>query len=103
MYYMDLMANVRRGEITHIPNADLPLSKQSIIFGELLRLFIERMSIGFVNIKLSLIIWDILLIKVVKDPKDLLISFDLILLFYKVEIMRCKNILEVVKIFKERA
>jgi len=26
-YYMDLMLNVRRGEITHIPNADLTLSK----------------------------------------------------------------------------
>lgn len=27
-YYMDLMLNVRRGEITHIPNADLTLTKQ---------------------------------------------------------------------------
>lgn len=27
-FYMDLMLNVRRGEITHIPNADLTLSKQ---------------------------------------------------------------------------
>jgi hypothetical protein len=26
-YYMDLMLNVRRGEITHIPNADLTLTK----------------------------------------------------------------------------
>lgn len=27
-FYMDLMTNVRRGDITHIPNADLTLSKQ---------------------------------------------------------------------------
>lgn len=26
-YYMDLMLNVRRGEITHIPNADLTVTK----------------------------------------------------------------------------
>lgn len=26
-YYMDLMLNVRRGEITHIPNADLTINK----------------------------------------------------------------------------
>lgn len=26
-HYMDLMSNVRRGEITHIPNAELTLTK----------------------------------------------------------------------------
>lgn len=26
-YFMDLMTNVRKGEITHIPNADLSLTK----------------------------------------------------------------------------
>lgn len=60
---MDLMLNVRRGEITHIPNADLTLTKQQVIFGELLRSFIDRMSVGFINIKATMTIWDSMLIK----------------------------------------
>ena len=92
-FYMDLMSNVRRGEITHIPNADLILSKQELIFGELMRSFVERMSVGFINVKATMIIWDSILIKVIKDPSDLIVSFCLILFHFKADIMRCKNIL----------
>jgi hypothetical protein len=67
-FYMDLMLNVRRGEITHIPNAELSLTKQQLIFGELLRGFVDRMSVSFVNIKVSMILWDAILIKVIKSP-----------------------------------
>ena len=102
-YYMDLMLNVRRGEITHIPNADLPLSKQQIIFGELLRSFVERMSVGFINVRASYILWDAIFIKQVKDPSDLLVAFALILQHFKADVMRCVNILQVVKMFKEKA
>jgi len=67
-FYMDLMLNVRRGDITHIPNADLTLTKQQIIFGELVRSFLNRMSVGFVNIKVTMILWDTILIKTNKQP-----------------------------------
>jgi len=78
-YYMDLMLNVRRGEITHIPNADLTINKQWVIFGELMRSFIDRMSVGFINIKATMVIWDAILIKQVRSPADLLTAFVLIL------------------------
>jgi hypothetical protein len=61
------------------------------------------MSCGYVNVKCTLVIWDILLIKVVKDSNDLLVAFNMILLYLKTDVMRCNNILQVVKIFKERA
>ena len=79
--------------MTHIPNTDLTLTKQQIIFGELLRGFIERMSVGMINIRASLIIWDFILIKVQRDPQDLIVAFVLILAHLKADIMRCRNIL----------
>jgi hypothetical protein len=51
------------------------------------------MSVGYVNVKCTLVIWDILLIKVVKDPLDLLVAFNLIMLYLKADILRCNNIL----------
>ena len=90
---MDLMLNVRRGEITHIPNADLTLTKQQVIFGELLKTFIERMSVGFINIKASYVIWDALFIKETRETSDLIIAFCLVLYHLKIDILRCSNIL----------
>jgi hypothetical protein len=92
-YYLDLMTNVRRGEITHIPNADLTLSKQQVIFGEQLKSFIERMSVGFINVKASMVLWDAMLIKIVKEPSDIITAFALILFHFKADFIRCKNIL----------
>eukprot|EP00347_Sterkiella_histriomuscorum_P021263 403334621 len=102
-YYMDLMLNVRRGEITHIPNADLTLTKQQVIFGELLRAFVDRVSCGFVTVKTTMVLWDTLLIKQVKDASDILTAFALILLHYKTDVMRCRNVLQLVSMFKEKA
>mmetsp|Transcript_38282 Transcript_38282/g.28203 ORF Transcript_38282/g.28203 Transcript_38282/m.28203 type:complete len:111 (-) Transcript_38282:510-842(-) len=99
-FYMDLMLNVRRGDITHIPNADLTLSKQQIIFGELLRSFVDRMSVGFVNIKVTFIIWDSLFIKINKQPSDLLVAFALVLFHYKTDLLRCRNMVQVTKVFQ---
>lgn len=90
---MDLMLNVRRGEITHIPNADLTLTKQQVIFGELIRSFIDKLSVGFISVKATMVIWDALMIKQVKDVNDLIVSFVLILVHYKADLMRCKNVL----------
>lgn len=101
-FYMDLMLNVRRSEITHIPNADLTISKQWVIFGELIRSFIDRMSVGFINIKATMVIWDALLIKQQRSPADLLTAFVLVVQHLKPDIMRCRNILQVVKLFKEK-
>lgn len=50
-FHMDLLASVR-GE-NHLSNLDLRMSKQKVIFGELLRSFLERLSVGFVNIRVS--------------------------------------------------
>jgi len=47
---MDLLSNVRKSGPGHIYNLDLRMSKQRVIFGEFIRAFIERLSIGFVNI-----------------------------------------------------
>ncbi|CDW76254.1 UNKNOWN [Stylonychia lemnae] len=102
-YYMDLMLNVRRGDITHIPNADLTLTKQQVIFGELLRGFVERMSVGFINVKATSVLWDLLLIKQQRSASDLLTAFALILFHFKAEIMRCKNVLQIVTLFREKA
>ena len=68
-----------------------------------MRSFVERMSVGFINVKATMIIWDSILIKVIKDPSDLIVSFCLILFHFKADIMRCKNILQVVNVFKEKA
>ena len=57
------MANVRKGTITHIPNADLDLTKQQLILGELVRSFVERMSVGYVPVKVTEVLWDTILIK----------------------------------------
>lgn len=102
-FYLDLLSNVRKGEITHIPNADLTLSKQQVILGEVVRSFIDRMSVGFTNIKLSCILWDFILIKPVKDQTDLILAFGLIMFNFKEDILRCSNIIEFVGCFKERA
>lgn len=92
-HYMDLMSNVRRGEITHIPNAELTLTKQQVIFGELLKSFVERMSVGYINVKATMVLWDAMLIKLAKEPSDILTAFALILLHFKADFLRCKNIL----------
>lgn len=47
------------------------------------------MSIGFINIKASYVILDSLFIKVIRDIKDLIIPFCLILFHLKADLMRC--------------
>lgn len=99
-YYMDLMSNVRKGEITHIPNSDLEnLSKQQLIFGELVRNYIERMSCGYVGVKTTCIIWDTILLKTRKDPGDLVVSFCILMFLAKKELLKCGNIIEFCKVF----
>ena len=102
-YYMDLMLNVRRGEVTHIPNADLSISKQQLVLGELLRSFVDRMSAGFLNVKATMIVWDAILIKQVRSPADLLTAFALVLQHLKGDFMRCRNVLQVAKLVREKA
>mmetsp|Transcript_24101 Transcript_24101/g.24023 ORF Transcript_24101/g.24023 Transcript_24101/m.24023 type:complete len:155 (+) Transcript_24101:3-467(+) len=50
-YHMDLLVSTR-GE-NNLANLDLRMTKQKVIFGELLRGYIERCSVGFVNVKVS--------------------------------------------------
>lgn len=50
-----------------------------------------------------MIIWDSILIKLAKSPSDFITAFALILMHYKADIMRCKNILQVVRVFTEKA
>jgi len=50
-FHMDLVVSTR-GE-KNLSNLDLRMSKQKVIFGELLRSFIERCSSGFVNVRVT--------------------------------------------------
>ena len=61
------------------------------------------MSVGFINVRASMVLWDAMLIKIVKDPADIVTAFALILFHFKVDFMRCRNVLQVVKMFKEKA
>lgn len=56
-------------------------SSQVLTFGEILKGFIERMSVGFVTMKVTLLLWDCLLIRYNDD--QLLIAFALILNLHK--------------------
>ena len=53
---MDLLSNVRKSGPGHLHNLDLKISKQKVIFGELIRGFLERMSVGFVSVRLTCVI-----------------------------------------------
>lgn len=53
----------------------------------------DRLSVGYVNVKTTMVLWDTLLIKQVKDASDILIAFSLILLHHKTDFMRCRNVL----------
>ena len=100
-FHMDLMANVR-GE-NHLSNLDLRMSKQKVIFGELLRSFIERMSVGFVNIRVSCVIWDYILLKTNKNRDDLFVAFAVLLNIIKQDVYSSANVLELEKAFREKS
>jgi hypothetical protein len=67
------------------------------------RNFLERLSVGYVNIKTTCVIWDTLLLKTRKDPGDVIVAFALIMLHYKQDLMACSNIIEMCKVFQQKA
>lgn len=100
-YHMDLLVSTR-GE-NNLSNLDLRMTKQKVIFGELLRGFIERCSVGFVNLKVSCVIWDFIMIKENKSKDDLFITFALILKILKQDVLDCKNIIDLERVFRAKA
>ena len=100
-FHMDLLASVR-GQ-NHLSNLDLRISKQKVIFGELLRSFLERCSVGFVNVRTSCVIWDFILIKNNKSKDDLFIAFALILNMIKQDVFDSANIIHLERVLREKA
>ena len=100
---MDLLSNVRKSGPGHLHNLDLKISKQKVIFGELIRGFLERMSVGFVSVRLTCVIWDSILIKTVKEPNDLFVAFAIVVSQLKQDLLDAPNILHAERIVRERA
>ncbi|CAI2363988.1 unnamed protein product [Moneuplotes crassus] len=100
-YHMDLLVSTR-GE-NNLANLDLRMTKQKVIFGELLRGYIERCSVGFVNVKVSCVIWDFILLKENKSKEDLFITFALILKIIKQDVLDCNNIIDLERVFRAKA
>ncbi len=70
-FHMDLLSNVRKSGPGHIHNLDVRMSKQKVIFGEYVRSFIERLSVGHVNLRVICVIWDYILIKNNRTKADM--------------------------------
>lgn len=100
-YHMDLLVSTR-GE-KNLSNLDLRMSKQKVIFGEFLRSYLERCSVGFVNVRVSWVIWDFIILKDNKSKDDLFISFALILNILKQDVFDCANIIDLEKVLREKA
>lgn len=100
-FHMDLLSSVRGND--HISNLDLRISKQKVIFGELLRSFLERWSVGFVDVRTTWVIWDFILVKNNKSKDDLFIAFALLLNMIKQDVLDSENIIQLEKVLREKA
>jgi len=100
-HHMDLLVSTR-GE-KNLANLDLRMTKQKVIFGELLRGFLERWSVGFVNVRVSCVIWDFILLKDNKSKDDLFIAFALILNIIKQDVYDWVNVIDLERIFRKKS
>jgi len=82
-FHMDLLSNVRKSGPGHIHNLDLRMSKQKVIFGEFVRSFIERLSCGLVNIRVTCVIWDFMLIKNNRSKEDMYQCLSFVVAYLK--------------------
>ena len=102
-FHMDLLSNVRKSGPGHIHNLDLRLSKQKVIFGEFVRSFVERLSVGLVNVRVTCVIWDYLLIRNNKSTDDMYMFLAYVTAFVKQDLLGCSNVLEFERKLRERA
>ncbi len=79
------------------------LSPQELLLGDLIKSFMDVLSVGFVTMKATLIIWDKFLISSSKGIPDGLVALALIFNMIKSELLKAENIPQLISAFKEKS